>query len=92
MATGVALLKLVAHLALHFSPNFVKLMVLKDAIAQSSIVNHLEIFCKSLKCLFAKLAARVDVLHPVAHVEGHKNHSIWRLAPGFSMSPLAEAL
>ena len=68
---GLALLKLMVHLALCFSPNLVERMALKGAIAQSCIINCLKIFRKSLMCLFAKLAAGVDVLRPVALVEGH---------------------
>ncbi len=67
----IALPKLVAHLALCIGSNFVELAARNEAFAQAGVVDQLEILRKRLKHLFAKLAARANVLRSVSPVEGH---------------------
>ena len=67
----VALLEFLAHLALCVGSNLVDLMAQNNAHAQSSMVDELKVLCKRLEHLLAKFTARVDLLRPVAPVEGH---------------------
>ncbi len=67
----IALPKLMAHLALRIGSNFVKLAARNKAFAQAGVIDRLEILCKQLERLFAKLAARADVLPSVSPMEGH---------------------
>ncbi len=67
----IALPKLMAHLALHIDSNFVELAVWNEAFTQARVVDRLEILRERLERLFAKLAARADVLCSVSPMEGH---------------------
>ena len=67
----IVLPKLVAHLALCISLNFVELVARNEAFAQAGVVDRLEILREGLQGLFAKLAARATVLRSVSPVEGH---------------------
>ncbi len=67
----IALPKLVSHLVLHISLNFVELATRNEAFTQAGVVDQLEILRERLERLFAILAARANVLHSVSPVEGH---------------------
>jgi hypothetical protein len=67
----ISLSKLVMHLALRISSNFLKSTERNEALAQARVVDRLEILRKQLECLFAKFATRANVLRPVSPVEGH---------------------
>ena len=69
---GIILLStLMTHLALCVDTNLFKLMARNKAFAQVRVVDQVEVLCKRLEHLLANITTRVDILRPVALMEGH---------------------